>query len=86
MTYYLFPLTKEESQNAIMTGWRYVYNHQDRLVEVSDLGYEVNTYDKGTTRIVYNDKVYVIYKDFTDIINHKRIWVAKECVEGADVI
>ena len=50
MKYYLFPLKLSETRVPSNLGWNFVHENIDRLVE-SEVLIEVNTYDKGTTRI-----------------------------------
>ena len=68
MKYYFLPLKLSESKMPSNYGWKFVHENEGRLVE-SDVLIEVNTYDRGTTRILYDNVVYLIKKDFVDISN-----------------
>jgi hypothetical protein len=84
---YIFPLTKEENNQPNITGYPYIMKHQDRLIEAEELGYadfNLANYDKGRNLIVYNDVVYEIYKDYSDITNHKRYFLLKPILNGSE--
>lgn len=83
MTYYFFPLTKEETQDPNKLGYGYALQNKDRWIESSFLS-EVNTYDRGTTHIVYDGQAYFIHKDYVDISNNSRVYVGRFSVLGAD--
>lgn len=85
MDYYLFPLTEEESMDPCCLGWAYAKEHEDRWV-LSEGMKEVNTYDKGTTHIVHENKVYIMHKDYVDITANKRVYVGKYSQLGTDII
>ena len=55
----------------------------DRLIEFPDL-YEINTYDRGTSMMVYEDEVYLIFKDYLDLSNNRRIYFGKPSHFGCD--
>lgn len=85
MDYYLFPLTEKESADPSCLGWAYAKQNESRWVK-SDGMKEVNTYDKGTTHIVYENKAYIMHKDYVDISNNKRVYIGKFSQLGTDVI
>lgn len=85
MKYYFLPLKLSESRTPSNYGWRFVHENEGRLVE-SDVLIEVNTYDRGTTRILYDNVVYLIKKDFVDISNSRRIYVGIPANEGVEVV
>jgi hypothetical protein len=84
MKYYFFPLDIADINTPTKHGYMYIKEHRDKLVECADLGNEINTYDRGTTTIVYNGTVYSIHKDFVDISNHERIWLGIPKRTGSD--
>jgi hypothetical protein len=84
--YYLFPMTEQEALKATNMGWRFIMNNESRLIEFEKLGEELNTYDKGTSSIVYNNKVYRIHKDYTDVSNSRRIWLGVPKHAGSEII
>lgn len=83
MTYYFFPLTKEEANSPIKTGFTYMMENKSRWIESADL-LEINTYDRGTTHIVFEEVPYLIYKDYLDITNKQRIYIGKPSLSGSD--
>lgn len=85
MKYYFFPMKLSEAKTVSNLGWNFVHEHIDRLVE-TDVLIEVNTYDKGTTRLLYNDVVYTIKKDFVDLSNGRRIYLGVPANEGSEII
>lgn len=87
VTLYIFPLTKDELNKPHMTGFKLIMDNPGRLVQADDLGYadfNLNNYDKGRNLVVYNDVVYEIYKDYSDITNHKRYFMLKPMLNGCD--
>ena len=76
MTYYFFPLTEEETKDPNKLGYGYALKNQSRWIASADLG-EVNTYDRGTTHIVYDGHAYMIHKDYVDL---ESMWVAIVCL------
>ena len=84
---YIFPLTVEEINQPHLTGFKYIIKNKDRLVQADDLGYadfNLNNYDKGRNLVVYNDIVYEIYKDYSDLTNHKRYFMLKPILNGCE--
>lgn len=84
---YIFPLTKEECNSPNITGYPYIMKNKDRLVEAESLGYadfNLNNYDKGRNLIVYNDVVYEIFKDYSDISNNARYFLLKPLFNGCE--
>lgn len=86
MHYMLFPLTAEESMTAKHWGWKFVSEHRDRCVNVDTSNYELQTYDRGWTQIVYNNTVYHIERDFIDVDNFERIFVGRQRNLQTDIV
>lgn len=84
---YIFPLTKDEVSQPQKTGYHYIKRNQGRLIEAESLGYadfNLNNYDKGRNLIVYNDVVYEIFKDYSDITNNARYFMLKPLLNGCE--
>ena len=84
---YIFPLTKDEINSPNICGYPFIMKNQGRLIEAESLGYadfNLNNYDKGRNLIVYNDVVYEIYKDYSDITNNKRYFLLKPLLNGSE--
>lgn len=84
---YIFPLTKEEILNPHITGLKLIMNNQNRLIKADSLGYadfNLNNYDKGRNLIVYENVVYEIFKDYSDITNNKRYYMLKPLLNGCE--
>ena len=84
---YIFPLTVEEVSMPHLTGFNYIMKNQGRLVQADDLGYadfNLNNYDKGRNLVVYEGIVYEIYKDYSDLTNHKRYFMLKPILNGCE--
>ena len=84
---YVFPLTKAELDKPHLTGYKLIMDNPDRLIKADDLGYadfNLNNYDKGRNLVVYNDVVYELYKDYSDITNHKRYFMLKPLLNGCE--
>lgn len=87
ITLYIFPLTKEELEKPQLLGYKYIMENQGRLVQADTLGNEdfcLNNYDNGRNLIVYEDIVYEIFKDYSDISNSKRYFMLKPLLRGSD--
>ena len=85
MQYFIFPLTFSEAHTPTKVGYSYIKKNEGRLVNFPDL-VEVNTYDRGTTRIIYEDVVYQIKKDYVDLSGKRRIYLVYPSEEGPEVI
>ena len=86
---YIFPLTEEELKQPHLLGAKLIFKNQSRLVEAPDLGYSdfnLNNYDMGRNLIIYDNKVYEIFKDYSDITNRKRYFLLKPLLRGSDLI
>lgn len=87
ITLYIFPLTKEEISKPHLTGFKLIMDNQNRLVQADDLGYNdfnLANYDKGRNLIVYENVVYEIFKDYSDITNRKRYFMLKPLLTGCE--
>lgn len=76
-------LTKEETRNGRNLGLRFVLENKDRWEDIADTTYELQTYDKGTSQIVHNNKLYMVHRDFIFVDSAERVFLCK-CYE-ADV-
>ena len=85
MQYFIFPLTISEAHTPTKVGYSCIKKNEGRLVNFPDL-VEVNTYDRGTTRIIYEDVVYQIKKDYVDLSGKRRIYLIYPSEEGPEVI
>lgn len=75
MKHYLFPLTKEESKIPANKGYRYTLANRSRWVSIDKTHESHDTYDRGTTYMVYKNVVYNIHRDFTSIDEEFRVYV-----------
>lgn len=86
---YIFPLTEKEVTQPHITGYKLIKENPDRLIQADDLGYSdfnLNNYDAGRNLIVYQDKVYEIFKDYSDLTNRKRYFMLKPLLRGSDIL
>lgn len=86
---YVFPLTEKEALQPNLIGFKLVMNNPNRCVEAPDLGYgdfNLANYDMGRNLVVYENKVYEIFKDYSDITNHKRYFILRPLVRGSDLM
>ena len=84
---YIFPLTKDEATKPNITGLKLIMDNPNRLVEASELGandFNLANYDKGRNLVVYNNVVYEILKDYSDISNAKRYFMLKPMLNGCE--
>lgn len=75
MKYYLFPLSKEEHITPANKGYRYALENKSKWVDLGEVKDEVDTYDKGTTVLVYKNVVYNIFKDYVNIDEKYRVYI-----------
>lgn len=86
---YIFPLTEKEAASPNLTGIKLIMENQGRLVEVPELGYadfNLNNYDMGRNLVVYENKAYEIWKDYSDITNKKRYFMLRPLTRGCDLM
>lgn len=84
---YVFPLTEKEALTPNLAGFKLIMDNKNRLVQADDLGYNdfnLNNYDMGRNLIVYENKVYEIWKDYSDITNHNRYFMLRPLLRGSD--
>jgi hypothetical protein len=84
---YIFPVTEKESAQPNLLGYKLIMENPDRCIEAPDLGYGdfcLNNYDMGRNLIVYENKVYEIFKDYSDITNKKRYFLLRPVLRGSD--
>lgn len=84
---YIFPLTRDEAMKPNITGLKLIMDNPKRLVEASELGandFNLANYDKGRNLVVYNNVVYEILKDYSDITNSKRYFMLKPMLNGCE--
>lgn len=86
MTYYLMPLTKEESKDSRKKGYRYAIENKSRWVNLGEAKDEVNTYDKGTTVLVYKGNCYNIHKDYVSIDEKFRVYIGIDMNLSTDIM
>lgn len=75
MKYYLMPLTNTEQLQPKNKGFAFALNNKDRWIEMGDAKDEVNTYDRGTTVLVYKNIPYNIFKDYVSIDEQYRVYI-----------
>ena len=84
---YIFPLTEEETKTPNRIGIKLIMENQNRLISADDLGYadfNLNNYDMGRNLIIYENKAYEIWKDYSDLTNRKRYFVLRPLLRGSD--
>ena len=75
MRYFLFPLTFKEQDNPSNKGYRYALENKSRWIDMGEAKDEVNTYDRGTTNLVYKNVAYNIFKDYVNIDEKYRVYI-----------
>lgn len=88
-TWYIFPLTVEESYQPQKTGFDLIKKNPDRAIEMPTMGndeFNLTNYDKGRNLVVYEDVVYEIFKDYSDVTNNKRYFMLKPLLNGCEQI
>lgn len=78
MKYYLLPIENKDATNNKMMGLKYIMANEDQWIPIDPVKDEFNTYDRGTTVLVYKNKVYQIYKDYVIIDKQLRIYVGRD--------
>lgn len=78
MQYKLLPLTLEETnRGGKCLGLTFAMANKDRWVDISYAPYELQTYDRGFSNVVYKDKVYMIHRDFIFVEEGIRLYIGK---------
>lgn len=74
-------LTKDETKDGRNLGLKFVLENKDRWEDIDNSTYELQTYDKGTSQIVHENKLYMIHRDFIFVDNAERVFLCK-CYEA----
>lgn len=74
-SYKILFLTKEESANGNNLGLKFLMKNKSRWVDIEDASYELQTWDRGTSVVVYQGKVYTVYKDFIFLETAERVFI-----------
>lgn len=87
LRYMILPLTaKETAEGAMNFGLLFARKNKDRWIDVSEMTYELQTYDKGFTYIVLDDIVYMIHRDFLLSDEKVRLYIGKRFDHDTDVL
>ena len=88
MKYFLFLITKEEFEKG-NNGWKFVCDHEDRLVEynpdVSDMDSFFTTMEREVFHVVKDNAVYHPFKNYLDLDNNRRIFVMVNRLRESDI-
>lgn len=82
-TYKALYLTPEESRDGKNFGLKFAMENKDRWEDISDTTYELQTYDRGLTQLVHENKVYMIQRDFVFVDYKERLYILK-CFNSKD--
>ena len=82
-TYKALYLTPEESRDGKNFGLKFAMENKDRWEDISDTTYELQTYDRGLTQLVHENKVYMIQRDFVFVDDKERLYILK-CFNSKD--
>lgn len=82
-TYKALYLTPEESHDGKNFGLKFAMENKDRWEDISDTTYELQTYDRGLTQLVHENKVYMIQRDFVFVDTKERLYILK-CFNSKD--
>lgn len=82
-TYKALYLTPEESHDGKKFGLKFAMENKDRWEDISDTTYELQTYDRGLTQLVHENKVYMIQRDFVFVDTKERLYILK-CFNSKD--
>lgn len=76
--YKLMPLTAVESvTGGECFGRQYAIDHKDRWIDVNDQIFNLQTYDRGYTKVHAGGHTYQIYQDFTDSDLKVRLFIGR---------
>ena len=76
-TYKALYLTKDETKDGKNLGLKFVLKNKDRWEDISHSTYELQTYDKGCSQVVHNNKLYMIHRDFIFVDTQERVFLCK---------
>lgn len=74
-------MTKKETQDGRNLGLKFVLENKNRWEDIANTTYELQTYDKGTSQIVHNSKLYMVHRDFIFVDSAERVFLCK-CYES----
>lgn len=78
VNYMLMPLTAEETKaGGECLGARYAIEHKDRWINVNDLIFELQTYDRGYTSVRIDGITYIIHQDVLENDLAVRLFIGK---------
>lgn len=78
-------LTSEEADKPKNCGYKFVKNNISRAVPIPcEIGDRI--YDKGCTRLVYEDKAYEPYRDFIMVETGDRYYLCKPSTMAFDYL
>ena len=78
-------LTREDAKIGNNFGYNFVKNNQNKWVDIANSTYELQTYNKGTSEVVYNDVVYTVHKDFILLQDAVRVFVCIPTGRSSDI-
>ena len=85
-TYKALYMTREETKHSSNFGLKFVMENKDRWEDISDTTYELQTFDRGITNIVHENKVYMIHRDFVFVDTQERVFLLKHYDAGIDYV
>lgn len=60
-------------------GYKNALLHKEEWIQYDFPDDDINTYDRATTKVVHEGKVYDVFKDYVDITNKWRLYI---CIES----
>lgn len=85
MKVYFFFLSADDLRDPLKTGYSYAKSKRSEWVENSNLEDKLFTgFQVGNNYVVYKDKVYWFYKQFTLVDENAALMLCKESEQGCD--
>ena len=88
MKYFFYLVSKEDKKNAHSIGKVCTYKNRAKWIEIpSDISNYLASvnFTQGINSIVYDNKVYMIWKSYIDISENFVVFVCIESTQGADI-
>ena len=70
-------LTPQESNDGKCLGLKFAMQNESRWKSIAGCEYDLQTYDRGITNLLIDNKVYIIHRDFILYNKKVRLFVCK---------
>ena len=79
-------LTAKEAKNGLNVGYAFIKANQSRLISCDLAADFLTATTKGIHYFIYQDKSYMVMKQFFDVASNTLIALCTESVQGCDLV